>query len=332
MTAPSCTVFAPSRLHVGLIDCSDATPRRFGGVGIALAEPGVHVRVSLSAMPCSEVVGLEPDEDLAQAVRAAVRAVTLDDPTVLVEFKRLPPRHVGLGTGTTARMAAVAGAARVAGLDLPVDEMALLCQRGGTSGIGVNSVAAGGVIFDGGRVAKDDEPFVPSRHQTPSRVPPVVTRLALPPHWEVSLLCPRGEAIEGQDEREFFTRELPVPELESLRTLGYAYHGLAPALVEGDLHAFAYALRQIHSVGFKSRELARQSDEVRSLLSQLQADETVGAGMSSLGPLVYAITEKHDQAANEHVRASAASAGVDMLPALPAYGGYRIESHTDEEL
>ena len=130
----------------------------------------------------------------------------------------------------------------------------------------------------------------------------------------------------------FFLRELPVPAVESLQTLSYAYHGIAPALMEGDLHAFASALRQIHSVGFKKRELARQSDEVRNLLSRLQAHEAVGAGMSSLGPLIYAVTENCDQAANAHVRASAASAGIKVLPARAADGGYRIESPTDEEL
>ena len=332
MTAASCTVFAPTRLHLGLIDCSDATARRFGGVGIALSEPNVQVHVSISSMPRSEVVGLEPDEDLAHAVRAAVISVTRDNPTVLIEFKQLPLRHVGLGTGTAARIAAVVGAAQVAGLDLPVSEMARTCQRGGTSGIGVNAVVAGGVIFDGGRVVEEDEPFLPSRYATPSRVPPVVTRLALPPQWTVSLLCPLGKATAGEDEHLFFLRELPVPELESLQTLSYAYHGIAPALLEGDLHAFACALRQIHSVGLKKRELVRQSDEVRNLLSRLQADDAVGAGMSSLGPLIYVVTEKCDHAANAYVRASAASAGVTVLPARAASGGYRIESPANDVL
>ena len=123
-----------------------------------------------------------------------------------------------------------------------------------------------------------------------------------------------------------------MPALESLQTLGSVYHGVAPAILEGDLPALGYALRQIHAVGFKRREIAQQSDEVRTLLSQLQANRAVAAGMSSLGPLVYAITERDNQVANQYVRASALSAGVDVIQARPAKGGYRIESATHEEL
>ena len=138
--------------------------------------------------------------------------------------------------------------------------------------------------------------------------------------------------MSGEHEHAFFQHELPVPALESLQTLGYAYHGIAPALLEGNLRIFAYSLIQIHSFGFKQRELEQQSDDVRAVLSQLQANETVAAGMSSFGPLIYAITDKDDQAANNHVRTCAESAGTEVLPARPADRGYRIESPRDAEL
>ena len=209
MNPPYCTVFAPTRLHLGLMDCSDATQRRFGGMGIALEDPGLRLRVSADSMPRSEVVGLDSDEGLARALLAAVRAVSREEMTVLVEVEQLPPRHIGLGTGTAARLAVAAGVAHIAGLDLAVRDLALLCGRGGTSGIGVNAFDLGGVIFDGGRAVGRGEPFVPSRYQAPNRVPPVVSRLVMPPQWEVVLLCPDGRVIEGRDEREFFERELP---------------------------------------------------------------------------------------------------------------------------
>ena len=332
MTESFCTVFAPTRLHLGLIDCSDATPRRFGGVGIALEEPGVRVRVSVGCTLHGEVVGLDLDDDLARAVLAAVSTVTQEDLGVRVEFEQLPIRHVGLGTGTAARLAVAAGAAYLTGLDLSAADLALSCGRGGTSGIGVNAFDMGGVIFDGGHALESDAPFVPSRYQAPCRLPPVVARLALPPQWMVSLLYPRGVGMSGEHEHAFFQHQLPVPASESLQTLGYAYHGLAPALLECNLHAFAYSLTQIHLIGFKRRELERQSDDVRTVLSRLQANEVVAAGMSSLGPLIYAITDRQDQAANNHVRACAESAGADILLARPADGGYRIESPRDAEL
>ena len=321
----SCTVFAPTRLHLGLIDCSDATQRRFGGVGISLAEPEVRLHISIGATVRSKVVGLSEGAGLRQAVLHAVNALTNDGLSVFVEFERLPPRHIGLGTGTAALMAAAAGTAHLTGLNLQVSELALLCERGGTSGVGVNSFQVGGVIFDGGHHTAGDKPFAPSSFQTPSRVPPIITRLTMPPQWQLLLLYPDGVVVAGQDELEFFRSELPVPALESLQTLASVYHGIAPAIVEGDLRTLGHALRQIHSVGFKKREVARQSRAVRTLLSELQSNDTVAAGMSSLGPLIYAITDAQDQAANNDVHAVALSAGVDVLPAHPTDSGYRIE-------
>ena len=325
MPAVSCTVFAPTRLHLGLIDCSDTTQRRFGGVGISLAEPEVRLHVSIGATVRSKVVGLGEGADLRQAVLRAVNALTKDDSSVLVEFQRLPPRHIGLGTGTAALMAAAAGTAHLIGLDVPIPELALLCERGGTSGIGVNAFDVGGVIFDGGHIVAGNEPFAPSSFRTPNRLPPIISRLTMPPQWQVWLFYPEGVVVAGKDELEFFRRELPIPALESLQTLAYAYHGVAPAIVEGNLYALSYALRRIHTVGFKKRELAQQSCEVRNLLSELQANETIAAGMSSLGPLIYAITEGHNQAAVGEVRSIARSAGVEVLPACPTDSGYRIE-------
>ena len=324
MAAPrTCVVSAPTRLHIGLLDCSDATPRRFGGVGIALAKPGIRLQASIGATPHSNVIGLN-DDDLAEAVLGAIRTVTAEDPAVLVEFEPLPPRHVGLGTGTAARLAAAAGAAHIAGQQISIEELAVLCGRGGTSGIGVNAFAAGGMIFDGGRVV-DDEPFAPSRYRAPRRVPPIIARLTLPPHWKVSLLVPRAEPMCGTDELAFFGRELPLPAQESLQALGYAYHGVAPAVIEGDLPALGHAIRKMHFVGFKARELARQSDEVQALLERLQANEALAAGMSSFGPLIYAITDMHDRASNEYVESIAASNGLEVLPSQPANSGHRIE-------
>ena len=73
------------------------------------------------------------------------------------------------------------------------------------------------------------------------------------------------------------------------------YHGVAPAVAEGDLESLRAALQAIHGVGFKRREVMGQSHEVRELLDLLCKDLGVAAGMSSLGPLVYAITNDGEQ-------------------------------------
>ena len=73
------------------------------------------------------------------------------------------------------------------------------------------------------------------------------------------------------------------------------YHGVIPALRLANLSALAAALREIHEVGFKARELRARPAQVSSMLLELQA-LGLAAGMSSIGPLVYVIIGTDDGA------------------------------------
>lgn len=78
-----------------------------------------------------------------------------------------------------------------------------------------------------------------------------------------------------------------MPRAEVLETIALVTNGLAPAVATEDLDALAECLFAIHRTGFKKRELDAQTEEVRELLAEVSA---LGpAGLSSLGPLVYAV-------------------------------------------
>jgi predicted sugar kinase len=49
------------------------------------------------------------------------------------------------------------------------------------------------------------------------------------------------------------------------------------------------AIAEIHAIGFKRREVENQAGVVRDILELLNHHDQVVAGMSSMGPLVYAI-------------------------------------------
>ncbi|MXZ01640.1 hypothetical protein F4Y93_13735 [Candidatus Poribacteria bacterium] len=272
-----------------------------------------------------EVVGLGEDERLIESVAKTVEAVTKGASSVRIEFVHLPPRHVGLGTGTAIHLAAAAAAVNATGLSFDTDHMATLSKRGGASGIGVNAFAVGGVIFDGGHSFDRRQPYRPSSHSAPHRLPPVVTRLTLPSQWQVSLILPPGNIVAGQDELQFFQQELPLPRDESLSAIAWAYHGVATAIVEADLTSLASAIRALNSIGMKKRELAHQADVVRTTLRHLQSLPTIAAGMSSFGPLLYAISDVRDTLSSVHIYETAAAYDARVITASINNHGHRIE-------
>jgi len=223
-------------------------------------------------------------------------------------------------------LAAATGAAHLLGLEHSHNRIALDSERGGTSGIGVNCFSVGGVVFDGGRIVAANEPFSPSRYSKPDRHPPVISRLELSSRWRVTLCIPPGSAPHGEDELDFFTRQMPLPADESLKSIALAYHGVAPAILEEDLRALGAAIRELHLIGFKKREVERQDHSTQSLLRDLQVRREIAAGMSSLGPLVYTITEVDDGHSLEYIRSRAESAGARVVEAVPSLTGRRIES------
>jgi predicted sugar kinase len=69
------------------------------------------------------------------------------------------------------------------------------------------------------------------------------------------------------------------------------YHGIVPAILERDLSELAANLRKFQRAGFKHAEIIAQTSNVIGLIEDLEGLHSGAVGMSSLGPLVYFVTE-----------------------------------------
>lgn len=293
-------ISAPTRLHITLCDLGRATLRAYGGVGFALSEPRLDTRV---AVGCGNVV-LPEGTDVAAfaAVIALIKELEVRTRGHLidVEVQRMPHQHSGLGTKTALLLSVLYGANELLSLGLSEHQMQLASGRGGTSGVGVHSFFTGGLIWDAGHPQGAVRQFGPSRSHKPETIPPCLARLQMPATWSICLLEVEGPRVAGDEEVTIFSRETPVPADETLRVIGCLVHGLLPAVAEQDLYAFGLALEGITTTGFKAREVAEQSEEVQILLSDLQA-ESIPAGMSSLGPTIFALAHAEDSATRARI-------------------------------
>ena len=286
-----------TRLHFGLLDVGAATPRVFGGSGLALRTPSARIGWD-EGYPDSLTVdsrGLIDDRAQVAITDALGRLV---EATGAPKRGRLivvdaPPQHIGLGVTTAVVLGALRLVNQVEGLGLSDDTLVALSGRGGTSGVGTGTFFEGGFVVDAGRARTDTEQMLPSGASAGLGVSLKATRLELPPEWNVRLCLPPGRRWSGDAEVDFFENNSPIPSDEILESLALTYHGIVPSILEGDLASLKSSLAILHRTGFKAREVESHGAGIRAFLEEINRSCAAAAGMSSMGPLVYLIGPPH---------------------------------------
>lgn len=283
------TVTAFPRLHLGLLDMGGITAAQYGGAGLCLSSPPTLV----SAEPTERNVvrGLEEESRGDLVLRALDRLTEATGISATIVVGSCAPAHMGFGSTTSLVLASLTGAVASVGVDVNEATLKRLSHRGGASGIGLNGFFTGGFLVDGGH--RGNSPvFDPSEFRVPSETPAVRVRLVIPDTWAFHLILPEGTVWTPQSEREFFHRNTPIPAGEVHESVSLVYHSLVPSMERSDLAGVSRALARLHEIGFKRREVLGQTPSVRAALDAIRAMKIGAVGMSSMGPLVYVITDK----------------------------------------
>ena len=295
-----------TRLHCGLIDLGFATRRIFGGCGIALEAPRSVITwapLDRDEIVVEDLAGVD-SRTRATVGRALGRLRTRSHAVggrLIVEH--VAPQHVGLGVTTSLVLGALQAVNASVDLGLNREQLKVLSGRGGASGVGLTSFFGGGFLIDAGRLRAGHTEFHPSGFKDATSRPTHIASLEFPSEWSVRLLLPPGRRWHGAEEVEFFRQYTPVPDTEILEVLSIIYHSIVPSIVEKDVVELQRGLHGLNCVGFKRCEVTSHGPAVRALLDRLSV-AGIPAGMSSMGPLVYAIgpTNILDRAAREASR------------------------------
>ena len=140
-----------------------------------------------------------------------------------------------------------------------------------------------------------------------------MVRVNFPSRWEVALLVSSGQQLDGKSEISFFEQSTPIPKTEALYVLSFVYHGFLPGIAEQRLPVVKEALTKIRGIGFKAREITAQDDSVRTILEAIDRLPDCAVGMSSLGPLTYAIYDRDDASTCLELNAIASANGINKI-------------------
>jgi beta-RFAP synthase len=309
----SVTIKVPARLHLGFLDLSGDSARRFGSIGLPLNEPETVVTLSRAYENSAE----GPDAARAQEhLQRLSRHLGIRAAHRLVVEQAIPP-HAGLGSGTQIAIAVAAALRTLHNLPLDTTADAILLGRGERSGIGIASFETGGVIIDAG---KDDS----------GRQPPVIARLPFPDDWRVILILDNGQnGIHGTEEIEAFRDLPPFPATSAGEICRHVLMGVMPALVERDLPSFGAAIASIQATigGYfaPAQGGVFTSKRVEAVAHRLAAAGAVGIGQSSWGPTGFAFVPAKE--AETIVRAAGAMPqGVEVRIARGRNSGAAIST------
>ena len=283
-------ITTPSRLHFSLIDLNGKLGRIDGGFGLAIDEPNFQIiaEPSTKIHVVSDLYHARAWAILEQLQKA------FQFPGIKLKFISEIPTHCGFGSGTQLSLGIAAAVNILYDLKLSVLELANVVGRGGTSGIGVAAFDTGGFIVDGGHRYPDQKSsFLPSAATNDIPPPPILFRHPFP-SWPLLIVLPNCSRIYGEAELDLFRTLCPQPESVAPKLTHLLLMQLLPALLENDMNNFGPALNQIQTFGWKKVEINAQGTELKQTLEFLQSNGALGAGVSSWGPAICAISDKID--------------------------------------
>lgn len=276
-----------ARLHLGFQNLSLARERLYGGLGVALAAPETVV----TAEPATGVeCGHADARDFTRTV-----VEQLDLPGARVAVESALPRHVGLGSGTQLACAVITAVGRAHDREPDVRSLAPTLGRGGRSGVGVATFEGGGFVMDAGHPA---ERFTSDR---PARgtwaVPPVAVRRPVPAGWRFLLVRPEvtpGRSDESEDASMRTVVQSAAPDIAD-EVAGVIVGQLLPALAADDAATFgrgAEAVGRFNGAWYAGEQGGVYRPPVGEIVDALGESSAIyGAGQSSWGPTVYAVTD-----------------------------------------
>jgi len=308
-------VRSPARLHLGMLSFGVPETRAFGGVGVMVDRPGVHLRLRRANR--LEARGIHAERAVRFA-RACMQAWKLGDVGCSIDVTSAPASHAGLGSGTQLGLAVAAGMRQLfrrpeaeslpPPAEHPLQEpltaadhdwlfdvndavaLARVVGRGRRSCVGVYGFSRGGLIVEAGRVVSAGA--APEDDAT-REFSPMIARVRLPAEWRCVVIVGRdGGGLFGLAEQEAFRRLPPVPREVTAELSRIALVELLPAAVEGRFAEFAAAVRAYGDLAGKPFEqeqaMLPHAAATRQLLELLGELGIAGAAQSSWGPTVMA--------------------------------------------
>lgn len=260
---------AGSRIHLGFIDPSGVSGRRWGSVGLYLNEPRLSIICEKSEH--IDVHGPEWLKEIASMVCESLKIHGLK-----IRCEEYIPRHVGLGSGTQTILSIALAASQLYSIDIALEDIAIMFGRCRRSGAGYWLFQKGGLTIDAGATS-------------PLKPPTLLFRSDFPKDWKVLLAVPNieGLGLHSDVEEERFKNLSTRPVKDASLTI---LMKLLPSLIEEDFSGFTEAVEELDfltSSFFEEVQSGPYHPLSGRVVELFRKSGLRGVGQSSWGPTIY---------------------------------------------
>ena len=289
MAAKSISIFAPARLHFGLLSFGNANERQFGGAGLMLNEPALHLHVE----PADSLL-IEADESLRHRIEVFVTQWKdyhdfQDKLPFKIQILRSSRQHTGLGLGTQLGLSITEALNQLHELPaLGPSERAAIASRAKRSAVGTFGFQYGGFIVERGRVSTEP-------------ISSIDCRLDFPQDWRILLIQPQsGAGLSGPRESEAFQSAPVVPKNTTEQLIGLIRDNIVPSITAQDFNSFSSSISKYGNIAgscFSSIQGGPYNGlELNERVDWLLQHGARGVGQSSWGPTLFSFFESSEDA------------------------------------
>ncbi len=315
-------VTTPSRLHFSLLDLNGEIGRIDGGFGVALQNPNFKILVEKAKQTgIFGTTDTKTCEEILKILSTIKKKYDLKN-EYKISLKSEIPRHSGFGSTTQLNLAITSAVLKLEEIFLSPSEIAMTVKRGGTSGIGVKAFESGGFIVDVGHKfgkGKEKAAFLPSS-VSDAKPAKILFRQDFPDDWIFVCAVRKIRKIYAESEVEIFKKYCPVNRRDVEMLSHLLLMKILPAVIEQDIENFGDGLKEVQNLGFKKIEV--EISGLKNFMDEL-SKISYGAGLSSFGPCVYALTKGKKHA--EEVRSYLNEKGIKNFVCMPNNKGAYFE-------
>ncbi len=286
------------RIHLTLIGMNDDGYRINGGIGFSISNPSLDLcfveseSVEINDHRVFKFTEAER-EKLISIINKSIEQYKFKK-SINCQIKGEVFPHYGLGSNTSIYLACLEALFIFNDFKYTSNILIAASNRGGTSGIGINTYFNGGFVFDLG-IDKQNQKFEPSSIVRREGVLPLVLKKLILPNWQIGICFQNISNKSEQEEIEFFKSCCPIDKSSVEEILYEAVYGITASLLDENYTVFCTAVNVIQSTKWKSLERSIYGNELYELEKMIRSYGADCVGMSSLGPMLFFMGENLEQ-------------------------------------
>ena len=279
------TVDSPARIHLGFLETNKNTDRKFGSIGLAISGFKNIFKIEFSKnkeIICNNKI-LERKVHKIFEIFSKKKKIK----NCKITINQNIPFHKGLGSGTQHTLSVGFLISELNSLNMSVEQISELLNRGKRSGIGIEVFKNGGLVIDVGKKKKSDA------------LPLKIFDYKWPKQWKIILIQDEGFfGLHGKNENKEF---LKIKKSFAQENCHITMMQIIPGIIENDFESFTRGVSVIQrnmSKVFYGKSSLYASNNVAKIFNYLNINGYSGFGQSSWGPTGFVFCKDNEASIN----------------------------------